>query len=242
MSPTSTDSKSSQDCRRRTCRSAGGRRTACRAGVRLCWSGGRPNPRCGPSGRWFWTPKHRSPLLGAPRACLDAPLAVPTAQGRSSCACASMRRGSVVAALAAGASLSLPPLLLHMLLLLLVLSGRVANAQAKLPRGVDPQHASRYGGHDFSCLTTLGSDPPLVMPLQRVNDNYCDCVDGSDEPGEGDACVTIVAGAHVAARPAAVRSAAKPFEPSERPVRCLQARRRATMASSTAATRAIARS
>lgn len=48
-------------------------------------------------------------------------------------------------------------------------------------RGVDPRHASRYelgSGDTFTCL-----DGSLSIPGSRINDDYCDCPDGSDEPG-----------------------------------------------------------
>lgn len=31
----------------------------------------------------------------------------------------------------------------------------------------------------FTCL----SDPSIVVPYKSINDDYCDCPDGSDEPG-----------------------------------------------------------
>ena len=48
-------------------------------------------------------------------------------------------------------------------------------------RGVDPKIASRYSVQHgaFACL-----GGGKTVPADRVNDNYCDCLDGSDEPGE----------------------------------------------------------
>ncbi|KAG1677916.1 hypothetical protein FOA52_001334 [Chlamydomonas sp. UWO 241] len=47
-------------------------------------------------------------------------------------------------------------------------------------RGVDPSLASHYTGASgtFACL-----DGSSAIAWERVNDNYCDCKDGSDEPG-----------------------------------------------------------
>eukprot|EP00955_Chlamydomonas_euryale_P108865 365886-Chlamydomonas_euryale.AAC.1 len=49
-------------------------------------------------------------------------------------------------------------------------------------RGVQPDLAHRYApgddGRGFGCLDGSG-----VVDFARVNDNYCDCADGSDEPG-----------------------------------------------------------
>lgn len=50
-----------------------------------------------------------------------------------------------------------------------------------LPRGVDPVLAPRYDlstGRAFSCLDGL-----KTIPADRVNDDFCDCADASDEPG-----------------------------------------------------------
>lgn len=48
-------------------------------------------------------------------------------------------------------------------------------------RGVDPALESLYTPSDgtFKCL-----DGTKIMPLSQVNDGYCDCTDGTDEPGE----------------------------------------------------------
>ena len=49
-----------------------------------------------------------------------------------------------------------------------------------LPRGVSPADASLYIPSEgkFHCLDGL-----KTVSFSRVNDDYCDCYDGSDEPG-----------------------------------------------------------
>ncbi|KAF9131139.1 hypothetical protein BG015_003913, partial [Linnemannia schmuckeri] len=49
------------------------------------------------------------------------------------------------------------------------------------PRGVSPSNAKLYvpdGANNWSCL-----DGSKTIPFSTVNDDYCDCIDGSDEPG-----------------------------------------------------------
>ncbi|XP_025110822.1 glucosidase 2 subunit beta-like isoform X1 [Pomacea canaliculata] len=47
------------------------------------------------------------------------------------------------------------------------------------PRGVPLSKASFYQvDQEFKCLTT-----GQVIPFEYINDNYCDCTDGTDEPG-----------------------------------------------------------
>jgi protein kinase C substrate 80K-H len=54
-------------------------------------------------------------------------------------------------------------------------------SKAKAVRGVNPEFESSYTGvgGTFTCL-----DGSRTIPFSRVNDDYCDCADGSDEPGK----------------------------------------------------------
>ncbi|KAJ9094012.1 hypothetical protein QFC20_006992 [Naganishia adeliensis] len=49
-------------------------------------------------------------------------------------------------------------------------------------RGVDPALVSHYPSSPSGSFTCL-SDPSIVVPYKSINDDYCDCPDGSDEPG-----------------------------------------------------------
>ncbi|KAF8451242.1 glucosidase II beta subunit-like-domain-containing protein [Terfezia claveryi] len=66
---------------------------------------------------------------------------------------------------------------------LLAASAGGALANPGVPKGVDPKDAQLYTptGSDqhFTCLT----HPSITIPFSAVNDDYCDCPDGSDEPG-----------------------------------------------------------
>ncbi|CRK30320.1 hypothetical protein BN1708_000854 [Verticillium longisporum] len=57
---------------------------------------------------------------------------------------------------------------------------------ASLPRGVGPEFAKFYETDSFSCI----SHPDIRLKLEQINDNTCDCPDGSDEPGTA-ACASI---------------------------------------------------
>ena len=56
----------------------------------------------------------------------------------------------------------------------------LCRANAAAIRGLNPSQAALYSGEGgvFSCL-----DGSKTIPFSRVNDDYCDCADGSDEPG-----------------------------------------------------------
>lgn len=56
----------------------------------------------------------------------------------------------------------------------------IAPALAAAPRGADPSLAALYEPEDdvFKCF-----DGSARVSADRVNDDFCDCADGSDEPG-----------------------------------------------------------
>nr|XP_020466238.1 glucosidase 2 subunit beta [Monopterus albus]XP_020466239.1 glucosidase 2 subunit beta [Monopterus albus]XP_020466240.1 glucosidase 2 subunit beta [Monopterus albus]XP_020466241.1 glucosidase 2 subunit beta [Monopterus albus] len=65
------------------------------------------------------------------------------------------------------------------LLLLLLLSVGVSAVEVQRPRGVPLSKLQFYEeGKSFTCL-----DGSHTISFDRVNDDYCDCQDGSDEPG-----------------------------------------------------------
>ncbi|KAI0408504.1 glucosidase II beta subunit-like protein-domain-containing protein [Xylaria palmicola] len=85
----------------------------------------------------------------------------------------------------------------------LVLLGIIAQngiAQASLPRGVGPEFVKFYNIKDtFACI----AHPSIVLPASRVNDNTCDCPDGSDEPGTA-ACALLDSSSPVQPLPASL--------------------------------------
>ncbi|KAL8681400.1 MAG: hypothetical protein Q9186_002475 [Xanthomendoza sp. 1 TL-2023] len=60
------------------------------------------------------------------------------------------------------------------------LTQSVLAAEPSRPRGVGPDHAKFYKSTDlFTCI----SNPSIKLSTSQINDDYCDCPDGSDEPG-----------------------------------------------------------
>lgn len=49
------------------------------------------------------------------------------------------------------------------------------------PRGVHPSHATKYAEDKAGMFRCLDSE--IYIPIKRVNDDFCDCPDSSDEPG-----------------------------------------------------------
>ncbi|XP_067943914.1 glucosidase 2 subunit beta-like [Watersipora subatra] len=67
------------------------------------------------------------------------------------------------------------------LLLFVAFSSCASNSIASepIPRGVSRSKGSFYKpGVPFTCL-----DGSLSIPFEQINDDYCDCADGTDEPG-----------------------------------------------------------
>lgn len=64
------------------------------------------------------------------------------------------------------------------LAVLVICLGTQLSAAAKV-RGVRPDLAEKYQPGTFKC-----QDGSKSIDFSQVNDNYCDCPDGSDEPGE----------------------------------------------------------
>jgi len=63
--------------------------------------------------------------------------------------------------------------------LVLVLAVTSLTSATGRPRGVPIERASLYeGNQEFKCLSN-----GHAIPMEHVNDDYCDCEDGSDEPG-----------------------------------------------------------
>ncbi len=61
------------------------------------------------------------------------------------------------------------------------LIGTFVRGSSQLPRGASPADSALYtadGSGHFTCR-----DGSKKIPFSRVNDDYCDCEDGSDEPG-----------------------------------------------------------
>lgn len=50
-------------------------------------------------------------------------------------------------------------------------------------RGIPPHQLPQYQAELFTCKGNDGEGPSIIIPRARINDNYCDCSDGSDEPG-----------------------------------------------------------
>ncbi|KAI1007555.1 hypothetical protein K3495_g671 [Podosphaera aphanis] len=62
-------------------------------------------------------------------------------------------------------------------------------AELPRPRGVGPQFAKFYKSENtFTCI----SNPSITIKTSQINDDFCDCPDGSDEPGTA-ACTLISA-------------------------------------------------
>jgi protein kinase C substrate 80K-H len=68
----------------------------------------------------------------------------------------------------------------HVMVCLVLLASMYAPPAATLAptSGAHPDQHALYAGSEFSC-----ADGGAMITINRVNDDYCDCDDGSDEPG-----------------------------------------------------------
>uniref|UniRef100_A0A0K8T5A3 Glucosidase 2 subunit beta n=1 Tax=Lygus hesperus TaxID=30085 RepID=A0A0K8T5A3_LYGHE len=75
--------------------------------------------------------------------------------------------------------LTAPAMYIEHVYILFMLSLSVDCVNYDFPRGVRPNVATFYDpSKDFVCFDGL-----VTIPFSQVNDDYCDCNDGSDEPG-----------------------------------------------------------
>ena len=71
---------------------------------------------------------------------------------------------------------------------LLVLSLRRVVSCSTHVHGVAPSDQLKYASTEFSCVV---GETLAHLPMNRVNDEYCDCDDGDDEPGTA-ACSHVI--------------------------------------------------
>ncbi|XP_061704773.1 glucosidase 2 subunit beta [Cydia pomonella] len=77
--------------------------------------------------------------------------------------------------------------LMHLLAFIICSFLICAHSDVPRPRGVSLSKASLYSPtKDFTCF-----DGTVTIPFSYVNDDYCDCFDGSDEPGTS-ACLNAM--------------------------------------------------
>lgn len=70
-------------------------------------------------------------------------------------------------------------LLKRSIIIVLVIVCEILTSEVPRPRGVSLSRASLYNPNkSFLCL-----DGSLTIPFIHINDDFCDCPDGSDEPG-----------------------------------------------------------
>ncbi|CAH1101825.1 unnamed protein product [Psylliodes chrysocephalus] len=68
---------------------------------------------------------------------------------------------------------------INIFLLIFVFFCEILSSEVPRPRGVSLSRAALYPpDKDFTCF-----DGSKTIPFNRVNDDYCDCLDASDEPG-----------------------------------------------------------